>query len=206
MVYLQKMLGFKKIHYLRKIEIELLFLLILATLVFNIFLSSSLIKSELKALNPLSFQVFLPYEAKMWLKMGFLYDYANFIKKNTPSDAVILIPPQGFPWSMTGNALYFRYFLYPRQLINGKEKEPGVDFKKENIDYVLLAWGESSISEYGFTNGWPKFFVPARRIIYQKNIQETGNLEAEIVKKDFYPDDPTNFKRWGLIEIDKERR
>lgn len=149
--------------------------------------------------------IFSPYELKIRHKIGApVIDYYEFIKRNVPENEKILIPPQGCPWPMTGNAAYSRYFLYPRHLISGKEKEPGLDLKKENIKYVLIAWGEVGELEFGLTPGWPKFPVPAKKIIYKKEYTEIFNYEKIVVEKDFDPKD-LKVGQWGLIEVDLER-
>jgi len=84
------------------------------------------------------------YDQKMELKVGKqFYNYVLFVKNNTPEDSTILIPPfPTWPWAQTGNIPYMTYFLYPRTLLNGKEYTPGYDLKKDDIDFVLVAWGE----------------------------------------------------------------
>lgn len=125
------------------------------------------------------------------------YDFSLFIKQNTPEDARILIPPQGFPWPRTGHSAYLRYFLYPRYFVNGKEYEPGINLYEE-VDYILLAWGETATTQYGFTHGWPKFDILAKRIIYKKS-----NLDKEIIFGNYYYQDPKNEEAWGIIELEK---
>ena len=139
------------------------------------------------------------YDDKMKVSTGELfYNYVLFIKGNTLESSKILIPPQGYPWPQTGNKAYLQYFLYPRHLLNGQEKEAGVDLKKEKIDYVLLAWGESSELQYGFTNGWPKFDVKAKQIIYMIDEQN-----KKIVPGDYHYD-PEQKNLWGLIELNNQ--
>jgi len=142
---------------------------------------------------------FASYDDKMRVSAGELfYNYILFIKENTSENSKILIPPQGYPWPQTGNKAYLQYFLYPRHLLNGQEKEAGVDLKKEKIDYVLLAWGESTQLQYGFTNGWPKFNLEAQRIIYKLD-----GLDKKITQSD-YRYDPEQKNLWGLIELDNQ--
>lgn len=143
----------------------------------------------------------LDYDEKMRLSVGKLpYDYAIFIKNNTPKESVILIPPQGFPWPQTGNGAYLRYFIYPRKLINGKEKEAGVDLSK--VDFVLLDYGESNASEYGYTNYWPKFDIPSEYIIYwNPGSGEVIREDKTLYRYDLNEKD----KLWGLIKVDKSR-
>lgn len=124
------------------------------------------------------------------------YNYALFIKNNTPENAKILIPPQGYPWPQTGNKAYFRYFIYPRTLINGNEKDANVDIKE--VDYVLIAYGETTISEYGFTNVWPKFDVKGEYILYWD--PETGEITKE--EKGIYKyNENDKTEKWGIIKI-----
>ena len=124
------------------------------------------------------------------------YDFAMFIKANTPEDAKILIPPQGYPWPQTGNEAYFRYFLYPRKLFNGNENESKVDASA--VDYVLVDYGETTISEYGFTNVWPKFDVKGEYILYWN--PEIGEIFKDNVGVYKY-NETDKSEKWGLIKI-----
>lgn len=142
------------------------------------------------------------YDEKIKYSIGsVVYDYILFVKNNTPSESVILIPPQSYPWPYTSNAAYIRYFLYPRKLVNGREKEPGVDMGK--LDYVLIDYGESNISEYGHTNIWPKFDVAGEyKIIWNP---ETNNFWKD--KNGYYKyseNEANNLEKWGLIKVKKE--
>lgn len=132
------------------------------------------------------------------------YDYYKFVRDNTPTDARILIPPQGLPWPRIGNAAYSRYFLYPRYLVSGKENEPGVDLKKENIQYVLVSWGEVNLFQYGYTSGWPKFKVPAKKIVYMSLSDGTTREKTLIRGQDFEPSELTT-GLWGLVEVDENK-
>lgn len=196
----------KKIKKLFKLSFawrsEIVLFLLAGALFLNLI---AILPDLLSPFKPTQFQLLLPREEKLRVKLGwFYYDYIQFIKRQTPEDAVVLVPPQGFPWPATGNVAYLRYFLYPRYLINGDERESRVDLKKEGVEYVLLDWGESR-TEYDYTQGWPKFWLPAKRIIYKKELSYPGDFEAEVVEKDYDPGDPINFKKWGVIELDQER-
>ena len=143
--------------------------------------------------NPLT-----TYEEKMRHRVGVkFYDYTQFVKDNTLEDAVILIPPQGYPWPQTGNKFYLRYFLYPRTLVNGEEFKPNADLESGEVDFVLVVWGESNASQYGYTNGWPKFSVKASKSLYWK---EDGSI---VETKQDYDFNDSDFNDWGLIEIKK---
>ena len=142
---------------------------------------------------------FASHDSKMNEKVGFLfYEYTSFIKTNVPEESTILIPPQGYPWPQTGNFAYLRYFLYPRKVLSGKEYLPEVDYIKDDIDYVLIAWGETIATEYDYTHGWPKFDVAAEEIIYMINGNDkekiVGNYVYEVVK---------GKELWGVIKITK---
>lgn len=189
----------------RKLYAFLSFFLVLFLLYNQLLRIKPRIKKGLDIFKLNSMIIFSPYELKMRHKLGWkIIDYYEFIKRNTPENAKILIPPQGFPWPMSGNAAYSRYFLYPRHLISGKEKEPGTDLKKENIKYVLIIWGESGELQYDFTHAWPKFSLPAKRIIYKKPTSEVFNYDKVVFERDFGPAEIQE-EWWGLIEVDLER-
>lgn len=141
----------------------------------------------------------LGYDKKMEMAVGKVpYDFAMFIKDNTSPHSNILIPPQGFPWPKTGNVGYLRYFLYPRNLINGNEKDLNVNIK--DIDYVLIDYGEESRLQYGFTNIWPKFNVNGEYIIYWDPLDGT----VQKVDNGKYVYNPDNkMEEWGIIKIRK---
>ncbi|HJX58995.1 MAG TPA: hypothetical protein VJ481_00360 [Patescibacteria group bacterium] len=124
------------------------------------------------------------------------YDYVVFVNKYVPEDAKILIPPQGFPWPQSGNYGYIRYFIYPREGTSGKEYEPGIDYKSKGISYVLLSWGETESTEYGYTHGWPKFDVPAEWVVFY---DESGRIFTK--DGDYHYKDFVNKKVWGVIKI-----
>ena len=137
------------------------------------------------------------YDQKMELKIGKqFYNYVLFVKNNTPEDSTILIPP--FPvwqWAQTGNIPYMTYFLYPRTLLNGKEYTPGYDLKKDDVDFVLVAWGELAAPP-GSLSGWPKFDVSAEKIIY---IDDAGNIREE--KGDYKYKELENREAWGVVKV-----
>lgn len=182
------------------------FLLVLLLVLFNIKRIGKRMVNEIKVFNQANFQVFDSDEIKIRTKLDWrVLDYYEFIKRNTPEDAKILIPPQAHPWPMTGNAAYSRYFLYPRYLISGDEYTPGLDLKKEGIRYVLINWGETGALQRNYTHGWPKFSVPSRRIIYKKPTNEKFNYDKIIVDNQDYNPSQIKPDLWGLVEVDLER-
>lgn len=175
----------------------LIVLLILWILISNFIEISASFRKNLYFMihNPLS-----SYDIKMRRKVGTkFYDYTQFIERNTPENAKILIPPMAYPWPQTGNLAYIRYFLYPRKIVSGLEDAPNMDLKEEGIDYVLIAWGETPTAQPGFTHGWPKFDVSAERIIFLSN----SNEQTEIAKNYAY-EEYKNQELWGLIKVKKD--
>lgn len=142
----------------------------------------------------------LSYDQKMEKIIGKVaYDYIMFVKNNTPENSIILIPPQGYPWPQTGNKAYIRYFLYPRQVINGNEKDSIINVG--NVDYVLIDYGEdNTISEFGFTNIWPKFNIDSEYIIYWN--PSSGTTRKAFNQKYIYKSD-NNIEKWGIIKVKK---
>lgn len=140
------------------------------------------------------------YDQKMEEKLGKqFYNYALFVKENTPEDSKILLPPfPANPWPQTGNIPYMTYFLYPRTLLNGEEYSSKHDLKKEGIDYVLVTWGEMQPTSGSHTNGWPKFDVKADKIIYMINEKENREEKGDYVYKKV-----ENKEVWGIIKVKK---
>ncbi len=138
------------------------------------------------------------YGDKMRRAVGqVFYDYTQFINKYTPENSVVLMPPQAFPWPQSGNGAFLRYFVYPRKVGNGGEYTPGEKVKLENFNYVLLAWGETETTEGAYTHGWPKFDVPAEKIIF---MNEDGTIGGEVAGNYRYKDYKDK-RVWGLIKV-----
>jgi len=142
---------------------------------------------------------FASYDDKMRAKLGSkFYNYILFINEYTPENSKLLIPPQAFPWPQTGNGAYMRYFIHPRDFANSKVDEKGRDLKGENIDYVLMLWGETEQIQYNTTHGWPKYNIPAEEIFILK---DDGTVEA--IKENYVYDNYKDQKVWGLIKVKK---
>jgi len=140
-----------------------------------------------------------PFSTKkeiMKFKVGKLfYNYSEFIISNTEPTSKILLPPfPVYPWPQTGNAVYFRYFLYPRTLYGGREYEPNIDLNK--IDYVLVAWGETPTTSSGVTHGWPKFDVVAEYILFLNKDGSTAKVEGNYNYAKY-----KNVELWGIIKV-----
>jgi len=142
-----------------------------------------------------------PFSTKkevMKFKVGDLfYNYSEFVISNTEPASNILLPPfPVYPWPQTGNAVYFRYFLYPRSLSSGKEFEPNIDLTK--MDYVLVAWGETPTTSAGVTHGWPKFDVSAEYILFLNKDGSTTKVKDSYVYEKYKGNEV-----WGIIKVKK---
>lgn len=136
----------------------------------------------------------LSLENKYRIKINpFLYDYFQFIKSNTPENAIIQIPPQANPWPFTGNGGFVRFFLYPRTLTGHAKSFPRLIPESE---YVLLDWGETNLSTA--VSGYPYFKVPAEKIIY---FFPPG--KNTVSNTPFDPQDPRFKSSWGIIKVAK---
>jgi hypothetical protein len=71
-------------------------------------------------------------EERNLMKLGFNYAYMNFVKKNTPEDAVILLPLRTHLTDAAGNQqlgadmtvkTFVTHFVYPRTVLYQDEKE-----------------------------------------------------------------------------------
>ena len=85
----------------------------------------------------------LSYDAKMRARRGGWINLAEFVRKNTPSTAVIMYPPRKVP--------NWEYFLYPRKLLSGSRRWPAV---YKSATHVLVI------------HGWPRFPLNTRRFLH----------------------------------------
>lgn len=169
--------------------------LLIIMFVNNIFGSFSKVKDDIYFMvTNINASRHLKYE----FKLGKLfYRYVNFIIDNTESNSRIMIPPfPTYPWPQTGNAVYMRYFLYPRALLSGNEYSAIDNISK--FDYVLVAWGETTTTTKGYTHGWPKFDVKAEYVLY---LQDDGSIKK--VVGDYIYKKVEGQVLWGLIKVKK---
>jgi len=83
------------------------------------------------------------YDQKMRARRGGWTNLAEFVKKNTPSTAVIIYPPFARE--------NWEYFLYPRKLLSGSRKRPVVH---KSATHVLVI------------HGWPRFPLNTRKFLH----------------------------------------
>lgn len=146
----------------------------------------------------MSLNVRVPFSDRFTYKQGgttyygWIWPYSLFLIKHTPSDAVLVIPPQNNIWKMEGNNDYFRWFMYPRKLVSLQDGQI-----PEQATHLLIALGECNISECG----WPKITIPKERIA--KIILIDRETQEEVTITDMpYRLDTDKFK-WGIIELQK---
>lgn len=145
-------------------------------------------------LRDLALDPFATYSQKMTNAYPGVYPALQQVRQLTSEDATILIPPQGNPWEIEGNAAMVTYFLYPRHV-----KNLDVDKLKDlpNHTYLLIAkgsWPKTGDTDYG----WPKVAVHASTL-WQIDLSSQQNLSYA---RDY---DPLLDKwDWGLIEVKHE--
>lgn len=125
---------------------------------------------------------------------GWIYTYAQFIKKHTPEDAIIFIPPQRESWKQEGNAGYLRWFVFPRKLVQRNQLESEIP---QEATHVLIAHGNWIWFADEYT--WPRITIPASQIssislIDRKTLEEETFTTTTYTP--FYSEEV-----WGIIEL-----
>jgi hypothetical protein len=141
---------------------------------------------------------FATYQEKMAKVYPGFYPAMQEIKKLTPPDATILLPPQGSPWDKEGNAAFVTYFLYPRSVKNLIQDDVA-SYAKDN-HYILISHGIMSMftSSNMYEYGWPKIPIKAKNM--WKISLDSNTIET--YSRDFNPQ--TDQWDWGLIEVKYE--
>lgn len=171
-----------------------LMMLVAVFAIYNLFIDVSGVLSNYAIIaNKWTMREDEKYEYIMRSKYGYFFDYIMFVKKNTPENSTILLPPQQYPWQLEGNQRLVRSFLYPRTLYSAHE----INFP-DDFDYVLLTWGSDVFSSGKKSPyGWPKESLNAKEIyIYD------ANTDTYQVYFDKY--EPAKFMKegvYGLIKI-----
>jgi len=107
------------------------------------------------------------YDQRMESLWGFIVPYFAFVREHTTADAVILHPPQKYPWPETGNQFIVRRFLYPRTLV-------APEWGKGEYEWALIEDGSHYIHTVGNNMaGWPTIIIPTEKVIlYEPRIRE----------------------------------
>jgi hypothetical protein len=136
---------------------------------------------------------FLPFEFGVH-HQGWIWPYSQFILQYIPENGVIFIPPQNNIWAQEGNQYYFRWFVYPRKMVqssNAYESLPS------SAEYVVVSNGGWNGGSYG----WPKIHIDEKKI---KNVYliDRYSLQKRIVNgRDYY--NLLTPTEWGVIELNK---
>lgn len=124
---------------------------------------------------------------------GWVYTYGEFINRNTPEDAAIIIPPQMESWQMEGNPWYFRWFVYPRKLLSTQEiVQPFPDEGR----YILIAHGAWVWGATQYV--WPRVSIPADEIESITYIDRATQQETTVTNQ---PYTPSEKETWGIIKL-----
>ncbi len=91
------------------------------------------------ALEPLLTVPNISYADKMRIQWGAVYDQLDFIRRDTPADAVILMKDDGRPE-------FDQYFLFPRHVIYG---DAAALRANPQIGYVLITDGYPQVPVIG---------------------------------------------------------
>lgn len=103
----------------------------------------------------------LSYDEKLKRNLPFHYKFFKFVKENTPSASVIMLPPEIRPRLAAGPRLA-QYFLHPRKLLVEDREKIASD---KTITHILVWWGEWP-HENRAMYGWPKFPVLVRKFVH----------------------------------------
>lgn len=137
---------------------------------------------------------FATYDQKMSKAYPGFYPAMLAVKSITPNEATILIPPQGNPWEVEGNAAMVTYFLYPRHVIN-----LNVDTISSIPDHTFILIAKGSWPRVGEMDyGWPK--VPVSAFNIWEIDTKSGITNSYL--RNYNPD--TDKWDWGLIEVKNE--
>jgi hypothetical protein len=137
------------------------------------------------------------YDDRMYYQWRIFYQYMLFVKNNTPSDAIIVIPPEQGAWLMgTGEPNFVRAFLYPRKIIQGTLTDLDTKSFGPNT-FVLIAWGQEECKPDPGCHGWPRQDIKTSKIIYKDpnsdNVIETKENSVYKLSDDKYV--------YGIIEL-----
>ena len=137
---------------------------------------------------------FVPYEFGIE-HHGWIWEYGKFVLKNTPESAIIFIPPQSDIWPQEGNKYYFRWFVYPRSLIQSNDPQALIP---NNTQFVLISRG----GWHGGSAGWPKKLLNIdcidsvhliNRLTLNERVLEPSLLESELESGE-----------WGIIKLNNQ--
>lgn len=174
--------------------VRVLIIILLVTIV-----SESTAKTTLhyfREMRNLAADPFASYDRKMATVYGVyrgFYPAMKEVRRITPPDSTIIIPPQRNPWEIEGNPAMVSYFLYPRRVVNMELNSLTIP-PSDKQRYLLIAkgsWDRTGQVEYD----WPKIAVRAANI--WEIHADTGN--STLTQQNYDPE--VHKWNWGLIEV-----
>ena len=188
--------GLTWFHYLRVKKFDFVKSLLIASIIYlGVNGAGRMFAITYRQINGIIRKPFATYDQKMNSVYPGFYPVMKEVAKLTPSDAIILIPPQGNPWEIEGNGAMVTYFLYPRKVRNLSINDTSTEVLHNT--YILIAkgsWKRTDNVDYG----WPKTPVKATRI-WQIDLENNASYEYQ---RDYDPS--TDKWDWGLIEATYE--
>jgi len=129
-------------------------------------------------------------------ELGWIMTFATFINTHTPENAKIFIPPQTSTWPLEGNEAYFRWFIYPREIIQATDENQQIPPEAE---YVIVAYGTRGTQD---ANTWPRISINKQLIDTIREIDRKSLKESILIDTDYIPQ--INTEKWGLITLRKQ--
>lgn len=101
----------------------------------------------------------LSLEEKYQAKLGFNYFYLDYLVKNTPEDAIILMPDKEVVYQksksnkfrkqspyLIGRKIPSTYFVYPRKLVYESEKDSSAIYSDASHVAIINNWGYDKLN------------------------------------------------------------
>lgn len=137
---------------------------------------------------------FVPYEYGIE-HHGWIWEYGKFIRAKVTIPATIFIPPQSDIWPQEGNKYYFRWFVYPINLVQSTDPEASIP---AGAEYVLISRGGWN----GGAAGWPKkplltTCIAEAHLIHRRTLVQRSVTPLELSQT-------LNPEEWGVIKLQGE--
>lgn len=123
---------------------------------------------------------------------GWIWTYAEFVKVHVPEKSVLYIPPQTDTWRQEGNKYYFRWFMYPRELINFEDPFAPIP---PTATHIVIANGGWKGGEVGWPKSKPRIDCIAEIQLIHRLTLVQQLVSVEEVDTIMTPDD------WGVISL-----
>lgn len=111
--------------------------------------------------------------------------YTRFLKESFPTDAVVLVPPGGWPFGMAANMMFLEYFLEPRKVLTANRFDVDDDLlrwsREQGVTHIALCRG---VYRYRADKSRDKIRNVERNRKYIRCVENTGlaaNLMPENV-------------------------